>query len=53
MKRFASGKLYLGVASGNPAATLNHHEHHITSAAQRAVRAPWRNREFGDLREVV
>jgi hypothetical protein len=53
VERFTSGKLHLSVVGGNPAATLNHHEHNITSAAQRAVRATRRNRELSDLRDVV
>jgi hypothetical protein len=53
MQRLTSGKLHPGVVGGNPSATLNHHEHNITSAAQWAVGAAWRDRELGDLRDVV
>jgi len=53
VQRFTSSKVHLRIVSGNPATTLNYHEHNITSAAQRAVGAAWRHRELGDLRGVV
>jgi hypothetical protein len=53
MQRLTSGKLHPGVVGGNPPATLDHHEHNITSAAQRAVGAACRDRELSDLRDVV
>jgi hypothetical protein len=45
--------LQFGIVSGNPTAPLNHNEYDIASAAQRPVGATRRNRELGDLRDVV
>jgi hypothetical protein len=53
VQRFTSGKLHLRIVGGNPATTLNHHKHNITSATHWAVCATWRHRKFGNLRNVV
>jgi len=53
VQRLTSSKVHLTVVSGDPATTLNHHKHNITSATQWTVGAAWRHCKLGDLRNVV
>jgi hypothetical protein len=45
--------LQLGIVGDNPTAPLNPHKNNIASATQWPVGAARRNRELGDLRDVV
>jgi len=45
--------LQLGIVGDNPTTPLNYDKNNIASAPQWSVGATWRNRELGDLRDVV